>query len=465
VLCVQWAVLAALILVRLIFGPPLPDSQRATLFLLISTAALATAAIIFQDAQGVTKFVGPYSSLGEFFHWMSTFLAILCYFLLLNGYFCRSPFNVSYWAISFPSAALGLVWLFYWHIGNCGLSLPSSQYSSEERCINNQDSDTIRGIVILTIVNASVSNSVLAVNTILALLQKRLFLPMPQWSPAMFLQLHHFAFRTAVFKAGDIISKLQSRYALDEAVACPMLPPASNRFHHSLEQTPLVGMDAACPCSACLAQSQPTPKQLLQDCLEMLVMLNLSLNNYIHLKRDILWPELHIWMPLVEFPHLTENDAVHNIQCELHAAISAASTLDPSLVTCAEVKAALDFCQARLTTLAGRLHVHLDREETILTPLVHHFTDLPLANRLMRKMWKSMEADLKRVVIPWIINVLPDHGQRMAFIDCLGWSTEDMASVLGQWLDGSIDPFLYQQLCVDFPLLKNREASQYAKFW
>ena len=33
------------------------------------------------------------------------------YFLLLCGYFCRSPFNMSYWAISFPSSALALVWL------------------------------------------------------------------------------------------------------------------------------------------------------------------------------------------------------------------------------------------------------------------------------------------------------------------------------------------------------------------
>ena len=458
----------ALVFVRLFFGAPLPDSQRGTLFLLISTAAISTAAIIFQDPQAVDDFIGPYSSLGEFFHWMTSFLAFICYFLLLNAYFCRSPFNMTYWAISFPSSALGLVWLFYWQIGNCdrlGSPTPGSgqEYSSEERCTNNQDSDAVRAIAILTTVNAAVSNTILGVNTVLALLQKRLFLPMPQWSPAAFLQLHHFAFRTALYKISTSLTKLQALASNQPLTPPPFVPP--HRFFHSFEQRPLTGMGSPCPCAPCVAQVPPTQQQVVEGCIESLILLDLSFSNYVHLKRENLWPTLRVWLPQVQFPHMEEADAVGDIQGKLHHMIGALASLDSGRLTPAEVLGVLTECQQWMNAVARKLHGHLDGEEVMLSPLVAHFTDLPTANRLMREMWGCMEVSVKRVVIPWIINILPDHMQRMALIDCLAWSTDDALTILGRWLDGAIDPFLYAQLCVDYPMLKMKNASPYAKFW
>ena len=227
----MWFIIMILVFARLFFSAPLPDSQRPTLFLMMSTCAIACAAIIFQDPQAINEFVGPLSTAGEFLFWLTNFLALLCYFLLARAYFCRMPFNMSYWAISFPSAALALVWLFYWQIGNCDQAMSPTQYSSEERCTNNQSSLTIRGVVILCFVNASLGNTILFVNTVLALLQKRLLLPMPQWSPAVALQLHHFAFRTALYKAGITLAQLAPKTSTAAAPSNGLVsPPPATPF-------------------------------------------------------------------------------------------------------------------------------------------------------------------------------------------------------------------------------------------
>ena len=465
-----WAMFVGLVLVRLFFTPPLPDSQRATLFLLMSTAAIATAAVIFQNPQASIYFIGPYSTLAEWLHWLTTFIGMFCYWLLLNAYFCRLPFNMTAWAISFPSSALALVWIFYWQIGNCDQLSPTTQASSEERCTNNQDSDTVRGIVILLVVNAVVGNTVLGVNTVLAIIQRRLFLPMPIWSPASIIQLHHFAFRTALYRADHVLSTVDERgRAAPNGIGENHSPPPAKpmpRWHHRLSQRPL-GLSATCPCSACVAQGPPSTAELLQDCMDLLVMLDLSFSVYLRIKRELLWPSLRQWLPHVQLEHVQNGVAV-DLRPQLYPIMAVVAQLQAAHATGSPSEAvsrSIADLHARIAAVGRVLHSHLDHEETLLTPLTLHFSDLPSANAFMRAAWQLIDYDTKRVVLPWVLNTLPDHPQRMAFIDCLAWSTDESLTLLGRWLADSVDPFLYKTLCVDYPRLKRRAASPYSKFW
>ena len=450
----MWAIIVALIFVRLIFTAPLPDAQRPTLFLLISTAAIATAAILFQNPQAAEQLIGPYSTLGQFLHWMATFLALLCYWLLLNAYFCRSPFNMSYWAISFPSAALALIWLFYWQVGHCDAAAPPTQYSSEERCTDNDRSDVVQGIVILCGVNAALSNSILAVNTVLALLQKRLFLPMPTWSPAAVAQLQHSAFRTALYQVETFL-----RLAAEEESGTQALPlaPQYPLLWHRLSSPPL-GMHASCSCSACVLQGPLSCAEMRVECQKTLLMLELAFSCYMRIKREVLWPTLRLWLPQVHIEHVEERKMSEEAMQRLHSILAQLS------LPASQPTPAASLVQP-MSELCRLLHLHFDYEETLLTPLVHHFTDLPSANRMMRDIWQMLDGDVKRLLIPWVVHTLPDHTQRMAFLDCFGWSTDDAHTIMGRWLSGTIDPFLYATLCVDYPRLNMMEASPYSKFW
>lgn len=75
------------------------DNARSSLFLLVSTGGVTTAAVVYQDMLAATQFIGPYSMLANFFHWVTTFFAILMYYLLLSAYFVRAQFNMSYWFV------------------------------------------------------------------------------------------------------------------------------------------------------------------------------------------------------------------------------------------------------------------------------------------------------------------------------------------------------------------------------
>ena len=441
-----WSLMVALTLCRLFFLGPLPDSQRPTLFLLMSTGAIFTAAIIYQDPQAVNLLVGPYSTLAQFFHWFTTFLALVCYGLLLTGYFCRLPFNMTYWAISFPSAALALIYLFYWKIGNCSLLTAPTQWSSEEACENNQTSDGLRGLTILFFVNASVSNTILFVNTVLAALQKRLFTPVPQWSPAVVVQLQHFAFRTALYKAKVALDTLSG--------SSQSAPPRQLPFYHTRWcQQPVA---AECGCSSCKARRVSTA-EVAVECVELLAMLELALQLYMQIKRDILWPAVQLWIPEVRIPH-TEAAELAFVREALYPILA---TLSQPSYTAAE----LNDAQERLKALTCSLHLHLDHEEVLLSPLVHYFTTLSAATGIMHQVWQDTDRRTLRVVLPWIIQTLPDHPLRQAFIDCWGWAEVEAMAILGRWLKDAIDPFLYGQLCVDYPRLKYTAASPYAKFW
>ena len=426
-----------------------------------------------QDPQASNNFEGPLSLAAEFLFWLTNGIALLCYTLLARAYFCRLPFNMSYWAISFPSAALALVWLFYWQIGNCDLLTPPTQYSSEERCTNNQSSHTIRGVVILCFVNASLGNTILFAHTILAVLQKRLLLPMPQWSPAVALQLHHFAFRTALYKASMTIGELAPTSSTAAAPSTGLVSPPPNSYSwycHRLT-SPHVGRTPTCPCSACreydanAASCGERQEERLRELLDHLATFDVALGAYVENKRDVLYPAVEMWLPQVHFEH-TDNSQLGEVRTKLHRLIGQLASLHPILNDNSEQLAArVADCTNQLNDLARMVHLHLDHEEVMLTPLLHRFTDLPAANRIMRSVWEKTNMRRNRIIIPWLLNHLPDHSQRLAYIDCYSFSTANALSIMGRWMREGLDPFLYRQLCIDYPRLKAGEPSIYGKFW
>ena len=470
----MWFIIMIFIFARLFFSSPLPDSQRPTIFLMMSTCAIACAAIIFQDPQAINQFAGPLSIAGEFLFWLTNGLALVCYFLLARAYFCRMPFNMSYWAISFPSAALTLVWLFYWQIGNCNEFTAPTQYSSEEQCTNNQDSHTIRGVVILCFVNASLGNTILFVNTVLAVLQKRLLLPLPQWSPAVALQLHHFAFRTALFKAGVTLGQLAPQGSTaaqpSAGLVSPPAPASQSWYRHRLT-SPELGLTKSCPCRFCrqydanAVSCGERQEERLRELLDHLATFEVALCVYVDNKRDVVYPAVEMWMPQVHLEH-TDGSQLSEVRVMLHRLIGDIASLQPILNDNSEQLAArVADCTTQLHDIARQVHLHLDHEEVMLTPLMHRFTDLPSANRIMRSVWDNTAMARHRLVIPWLLNHLPDHPQRLSYIDCYAFSTENALSIMGRWLSEGLDPFLYRQLCVDYPRLASGLPSIYSKFW
>jgi len=98
---ILWIVLFTIVLNRLIFHPPLPERLVPTLFILFAPPAIG-----FISWVKLVPEAGPFAQILFSF---SLFLALLVFLQL--PLFRRLPFYLSWWAYSFPLAALGVALL------------------------------------------------------------------------------------------------------------------------------------------------------------------------------------------------------------------------------------------------------------------------------------------------------------------------------------------------------------------
>lgn len=93
---VFWLVLFTIIIYRMIFHHPLPDKLLPTLFILIAPPAIGFVSYI--------KLNGELDSFARILYFIAVFLLMLLFMQLPR--FLRLPFYLSWWAYSFPLAAI-----------------------------------------------------------------------------------------------------------------------------------------------------------------------------------------------------------------------------------------------------------------------------------------------------------------------------------------------------------------------
>ncbi|MBU1191335.1 MAG: SLAC1 anion channel family protein [Gammaproteobacteria bacterium] len=103
-----WLVLFTIIVYRMIFHHPLPDKLLPTLFILIAPPAVGFIAYV--------KLTGSIDAFAHVLYYSAVFLTLLLFMQLPR--FLRLPFFLSWWAYSFPLAAMTVATLImYRHTG------------------------------------------------------------------------------------------------------------------------------------------------------------------------------------------------------------------------------------------------------------------------------------------------------------------------------------------------------------
>ncbi len=103
-----WLVLFTIIVYRMIFHHPLPDKLLPTLFILIAPPAVGFISYV--------KLTGSIDSFAHVLYYSAVFLTLLLFMQLPR--FLRLPFFLSWWAYSFPLAAMTVATLImYRHTG------------------------------------------------------------------------------------------------------------------------------------------------------------------------------------------------------------------------------------------------------------------------------------------------------------------------------------------------------------
>jgi tellurite resistance protein len=91
-----WMVLFTIIVYRMIFHQPLPDRLLPTLFILIAPPAVGFISYV--------KLTGGLDAFGRLLYFVALFITLLLFLQLRR--FLRLPFHLSWWAYSFPLAAI-----------------------------------------------------------------------------------------------------------------------------------------------------------------------------------------------------------------------------------------------------------------------------------------------------------------------------------------------------------------------
>jgi len=111
-----WAMIQPLILARIVTGPVLPERLRPTLAILLAPPAVGTVAL----AHLTGGFgVGPLAVFG-----LALFVAAVL--LSLTGMFARTPFAMSWWGWTFPSAAFAIAAMLFGQAWPSGLAVALS---------------------------------------------------------------------------------------------------------------------------------------------------------------------------------------------------------------------------------------------------------------------------------------------------------------------------------------------------
>ena len=102
---VMWITLFIIVFNRIIFHSPIPDKLVPTFFILFAPPAIAFIAYV--------KLIGEISDLAKIFYYISLFLLILI--ISQINMFSKIKFYLSWWAYSFPMAAITVATILMYH--------------------------------------------------------------------------------------------------------------------------------------------------------------------------------------------------------------------------------------------------------------------------------------------------------------------------------------------------------------
>jgi len=128
-------------------------------------------------------------------------------------------------------------------------------------------------------------------------------------------------------------------------------------------------------------------------------------------------------------------------------------------------QAAVAELQGALPPFIEHFLEHLLGEEDHLNPVGKRYIPLELQKRIARKAFEITSAERWEVLIPYLINNLPRHGQRVRYLKTLCWSMPERAQQLGAIIYRNCDAVKWEQLRVELPEIIPRGASNWRRYY
>jgi len=128
-------------------------------------------------------------------------------------------------------------------------------------------------------------------------------------------------------------------------------------------------------------------------------------------------------------------------------------------------KYALGELKTKLPDWLDHLRHHLKGEEDHLNPVGKKYVPITLMKQVSVKVWESTDAKHWEVIVPFIVNNLPRHDQRIRYLKVLTWAMPERAQQIGAIVYRNVDSVMWERLSFEMPEIKPRGSRGWKRYY
>ena len=268
---------------------------------------------------------------------------------------------------------------------------------------------------------AAISNFVCLMHTLTGIIRRRgVFTPEAKWGPLSFMKLTHEAFR------GNMATMRECLANLDLDDNCQETEDSLNLFAAHLNRF-----------------------SILHD-------------EHSKHEEEIIFKAFNDWF----HDHAKKYNDDHGVYHKTFATVVPNANMLLNRRQPKEVRQrALKALQRILPPFFDDFEEHLKGEEDNLVCIGRKYLPLELQKQSSRKVWEVTPADRWEIIIPFIINNLPRHPQRVKYLKILMWSLPERAQQIGMIVYRNVDAVMWERLRVQVPEMIPRGAPNYRRYY
>lgn len=276
-------------------------------------------------------------------------------------------------------------------------------------------------LMLMGMVIASIANIVCFLHTLAAIVRRRgVFTPEVKWGPLSFMKLTHEAIR------GNLITM---RQALDSL----------NLDDKSDAAMDHLGLFAAHFNRLCIVHDEHSKHE-----------------------EEVIFKEFNDWFS----KHAKQyNDDHADFHVEIARFKNLANRLLDTSLGMEDRKGALALLRKELPPFFDHFLEHLKGEEDNLQPIGRKRLPLEIQKQISREVFKITAAENWEIMIPYVVNNLPRHLQRVRYLKVLLWSMPERAQQIGAIVYRNVDAVMWERLRVEIPEMIPRGAPGWRRYY
>lgn len=128
-------------------------------------------------------------------------------------------------------------------------------------------------------------------------------------------------------------------------------------------------------------------------------------------------------------------------------------------------QSALAELKADLPSFFTHFEEHLRGEEDNLQPIGRKYLPLEVMKQISKEVWRITPAEKWEIILPFIVENLPHHTQRIRYLKVLCWSMPERAQQFGSIIYRNVDAVMWERLRAELPEIIPRGAPGYMRYY